>query len=289
MNKIKPISFTRLRNESMVGFLTDMANTVQNISVKDVKDQLDKFRKNVRNFSDYTTNAQGTTAKKEYSLQGANRIVAFRNFKNIVKALRTSSDTLTASLSNDIWAQIKKPYDFASMDQKRLTGVIENAIETVRETVSREQYATSYEGSELQKAFDALCSTEAEYANALQNRVSTRKSREEMNNKKLRDACIDHFNRLVTVIQNSAIVNNDATCIEAIDKINILIVESASLYKFQAAHRKKKKEEEKAKNAEAKNAEAANTEVKATEVKENNANATDSMATEASSDVSMAS
>jgi len=281
MTNIKAINFEKIRNEALVGFFTDVANAAQYINIKDVQNQLKVFWESIDNFSEYTTNTSETTARKTAIQLDAKRIAAMVRFKNVVKGIRHYSDNAMVELSNTLWEHVKKPNNYKSMDHKRLTGVIENAIKDIRETVSLEKYASSYEGSEIQKVFDALCNVETEYENAMQALFAAQKTRELATNKQFRKECTNNYKILITIILNNAFVSEDVSCIDFVEKVNVIISTSVSQYKAQTTRRKKKKEEEeKAKKAEAKDAETKDPGVKATDSEVKGTEAKDSTAKE---------
>jgi len=244
MNKTKEIAFTRLRNETMIGFFTDVANLAQDIDIKDVKDLFASYLENLQRFSDYTTSVSEANSKKKISQLSIKRLNAYRDFKDFVKLFRRFKDKTKSDLGNEIWGYIKDSGIISRIDQKRFTGVAENAIKCVRSLVSSERYAAIYEGSSLQESFEALCSAEAEFEIAIKDRTSVRSDREAASSKQLRDACIESYSSMVNVIQAIAITKSDGDCISFINRVNTLIDSNVSQYKARDKRRLKKKEEE---------------------------------------------
>jgi len=246
MNKIKAITFARLRNVDVVSFFTEVATNAQDIHIKDVDDQLAEYKENLRKFTEYTTSVSVANIKKETSLLDAKRMNAYRIFRNMVKSYCNYQDEAKSNLCNNIWNYLKKPGKFSNADQNRLTGIIESAIENVHDVVSSEQHAPAYEGSAIQVSFEALCNAEAEFMNALKARTTERNNRALASNKGLRDACVDSFFTLVYIIHTTFLVKKDVQCGEFINKLNILINERVSLYKSRSNRRvnKNKKEDD---------------------------------------------
>ncbi len=243
MTNVKAINFNRITNEGFIGFHNNVATAAEAINFKDVRSQLDAYKVAIRNFSDYTTSVTEAAAKKNASKLDSKRTIAFRNFRGLVKINRSSLDPQRSALAKELWEYVKVYDNAGSIDQKSLTGVIESVIANIQNVLEKEGYAELIGGSDLEFAFNTLKETQGEFAEANQVRAEERRIREETNNKNLRNQCIAAFRQLINFVQYNGATKGDEGCDDFIDKVNVFIANSRSLYKARAKARAKANED----------------------------------------------
>jgi len=228
MKNINSINFCKLTNNGFMGFHNNAVAVAETITLKDVQAQLEIYKASIRKFADYATSISEANAKKEASLQDSNRTGAFVKFRQLVRAMANLPGT-TGSMASEMWDFLKNSSPHT--DQKRLTGIIDSTLDNIRTVITKEQYAQVFEGSDLETCFNALQESQKAFDDASLTRLEERKLREQATNRELRDSCIDGFRNVMNVIQYNAITKGDESCQGAIDKVNILIEKSVSLYK----------------------------------------------------------
>lgn len=177
-----------------------------------------------------------------FPLFDSKRTVAFLNFRGTVKVLTGSLDQQRSALAKEIWEYVKGYGNAGSVDQKSLTGIIESVIANVQAVIGKEEYAEALAGSELELAFNALKEVQGAFAEANQTRAEERRIREETTSKNLRNDCISAFRQLINFAQYNAATKGDESCMSFIDKVNVFIANSRSLYKARAKARAKARE-----------------------------------------------
>lgn len=242
MKNVNAINFNRITNDGFIGFHNNVATAAASINLKDVRSQLDAYKATIGKFSDYTTSVAEAAAKKGASEQDSKRTIAFRNFRGTVKVLTGSLDQQRSALAKEIWEYVKGYGNAGSVDQKSLTGIIESVIANVQAVIGKEEYAEALAGSELELAFNALKEVQGAFAEANQIRAEERRIREETTSKNLRNDCISAFRQLINFAQYNAATKGDESCMAFIDKVNVFIANSRSLYKARAKARAKARE-----------------------------------------------
>lgn len=242
MKNVNAINFNRITNDGFIGFHNNVATAAASINLKDVRTQLDAYKATIGKFSDYTTSVAEAAAKKGASKQDSKRTVAFRNFRGTVKVLTGSLDQQRSALAKEIWEYVKGYGNAGSVDQKSLTGIIESVIANIQNVLEKEGYAELIGGSDLEFAFNTLKETQGEFAEANQTRAEERRIREETTSKNLRNDCISAFRQLINFAQYNAATKGDESCMAFIDKVNVFIANSRSLYKARAKARAKARE-----------------------------------------------
>lgn len=109
-------------------------------------------------------------------------------------------------------------------------------------TGSLDQQRSALAESELELAFNALKEVQGAFAEANQTRAEERRIREETTSKNLRNDCISAFRQLINFAQYNAATKGDESCMAFIDKVNVFIANSCSLYKARAKARAKARE-----------------------------------------------
>lgn len=228
MKNINSINFNKLVNNDFIGFHNDVMVAVETITLEDVKAQLDTYKASIRKFADYATSISELNARRATSLQDDNRTIAFSEFRQLVKAMMSLPGTKGA-MATEMWGFLKNSTPYTA--QGRLTGIIDSALDNIRTVIAKEQYAQVFAGSDLETCFNAVQETQSAFDVANLIRIEERKLREQATNKELRDSCIDGFRNVMNAVQYNAITKGDESCKDVVDKVNILIDKSVSLYK----------------------------------------------------------
>lgn len=215
MKQISSISFTALRNDEFYGLLSEGLNTAKNISDKEFKQAVEVFEVALKDLGSFLEASFVESSERKAKKLDAERNEIYKACRRVAQATTCFPDADAAETGAKIWKIFEESPSPVKFNQAQSTGILLNIIQGIKKIEVEKLEACNFK-----LWLDKLETVNNQYMEADMARYSERSRREIENCKRLRTACVDAYNLIVSAAYFKASIGSES-CInflECMDK-----------------------------------------------------------------------
>lgn len=253
MKTINAITYNRLRNDEFFGLLSHGVTLAREITEKDLQSPINAFAAAVKELGEFLETSFAESAAAQAGLMDKERNSVYSSCKRVSQGSLDYPDEAQAAVWAQVWRVISESPNPLTNNQVQSTGIYLNLISALRKIGD-----DALESVGFKVRLDQLEAANSKFMECYNARLTERGQRELEHTRKLRDASLEAFNKLVALATYKE-AEGSAACGTFIDSMNEAIdVKKAQVKARSAAKPKKKDDSKNAANSAADAAEAAN-------------------------------
>lgn len=235
-NTINSISYRLLRNNEFFGLHSQGVTFARELAEKDLQATIAAYESSVKELGEFLEASFTESSETQAKLMDKDRNAVYVSCKRVAQGSLDFPDAAIANVWAQVWRVLSESQNPLNLNQVQSTGVYLNLVSALRKIGDE-----ALDSIGFKVRLDQLEQANLRYMEADNARLTDRGKRELEVAKKLRDACLAAYGKLVLAVNYKASIGNEP-CLAFVHKMNEAIDGKKAQVKARTTRSKKKTE-----------------------------------------------